>query len=100
MTRRLMERDVEGKPTMGSNPEVFSYQVADPDQHGCYGMRLRFYGGIEVLAAFTPSEAKPHDLAWMLVDKGITTVFNVGDQRFVFNEGVTGESSAIPIKSL
>lgn len=95
MTRHVMERDVASKPILGSNPEVFSYQVADPDIHGCYGMRLRFYGGIEVLVAFTPSQEKPHDLAWLLVENGITTVFNVGDERFVFNEGATGESSDV-----
>ena len=92
---RAIERDLEGKERLGSNPDVFSYEVTAVDQQGCYAMRLRFYGGLQVFLAFTPTTERPFHLGWMLVEKGLTTVFKVGDDRFVFNEGATADSDAI-----
>jgi hypothetical protein len=78
--------DLEGKLRLGSNQDVFWYQMTDADQFGLYLARLCFYGGLDVYAGFAPSEAKyPENLATALIANGIRTVITLGDRFYEFN---------------
>ena len=44
--RKKAEQELAGKPSYGSNPEVFYYQVSDSDQFGYFVFFMRFYGGV------------------------------------------------------
>jgi hypothetical protein len=84
--RDRAELDLVGKPKVGSNPGVFYYQVSDPDQFGLFLMRLCFYGGLPVYAAFTPEGSRvPTNLGWLLIDRGIPTTMTLGDKLYKFN---------------
>lgn len=78
--------DVEGKPKCGSNPEVFYYQVADRDPFGFYLIRMCFYGGLDVFAAFQPrGVADAAHFGTALIGAGVRTVFTLGDRNYEFN---------------
>jgi hypothetical protein len=84
--QNLAERDLAGKPKVGSNPAVFYYQVSDPDQFGIYLMRLCFYGNLLVYVAFIPKgSTPPPNLVMLLIDQGIRTFVRSGDKRYEFN---------------
>ena len=78
--------DLDGKPRIGENPEVFFYQVTDSDQFGYFLFRLCFYEGLNVYCSFLPRNCKPpKNLAVELMNGGIKTVLTLGDKRYVFN---------------
>jgi hypothetical protein len=80
------EIDLEGKPRCGSNPDVFYYQVTDPDQFGIFLFRLCFYGGLSVYSAVTPRGVeKPGHLGIELMKLGVKTVFTLGDKTYEVN---------------
>jgi hypothetical protein len=80
------EIDLRGKQPIGDNPEVFYYQVTDPDQFGCFLFHLRFYGGLTVYSAVVPSTtAKPSLLAAALIEKGIPTTVALEGETYEFN---------------
>lgn len=81
-----LELELQEKPKLGFNPEVFYYQVSDPDRFGLYSMRTCFYGGLPVYIAFKPERLTlPEDLAFLLVEQGIRTIFTLGDNTYEFN---------------
>ena len=49
--RDRAELDLKDQPILGSNPDVFYYQLSIPDQFGLYMMRLGFYGGLRAFLA-------------------------------------------------
>lgn len=78
--------DLQGKPNIGSNQEVFYYQLSDPDQFGLFLMRLCFYGGLRVYIAFTPDgSSPPPNLAIELMSRGIKTIITSGEKSYVFD---------------
>jgi hypothetical protein len=84
--RDRAELDLAGKAKLGSNPAVFYYQVSDPDQFGIYMMRLCFYEGLTVYAAFSPEGSNPPpNFIALLIERGIPTVVTLGEKRYEFN---------------
>jgi hypothetical protein len=84
--RDRCEVDLKDKPNFGANPDVFYYQVTEPDEFKMFAMKLTFYGGVRVYLAFESKDSKPRaDLAGLLIEAGIKTVFTLGDKSYVFN---------------
>lgn len=84
--RDRAERDLEGKQKNGNNQDVFYYQVTDVDRHGLFLMRLCFYGGLNVYAAFWPEAAKPpKNWTAELMTQGVKTVISLGGKTYKFN---------------
>ena len=78
--------DLTDKKRLGENPEVFYFQVSDFDEHGIFMMRLCFYGGVVVYAAFIPSTSTlPTHIGTELIRAGIKTVITLGDKGYEFN---------------
>jgi hypothetical protein len=84
--RARAELDLRERPRLGSNQDVFYYQVTEPDEFSLFMMRLVFYGGVNVYVAFTPKDAKPpHNIVMELMAQGIPTIVTLGDKSFEFN---------------
>ena len=80
------EIDLKDKPRLGSNQEVFYYQITEPDQASLFLMRLTFYGGLIVYLAFIPQDAKkPTHLGLELMAQGFRTILTIGDKEYEFN---------------
>lgn len=80
------ELDLKEKPRLGENPDVFYYQVTDPDEFSLFAMRLTFYGGLRVFLAFRPKGvARPAHLGFQLISHGIQTEVTLGEKSYVFN---------------
>lgn len=78
--------DLEGKPRLGSNQDIFYFQVTNPDQFNLFLMKLVFYGGLEVYLAFMPECAEqPTHIGFELLAHGIKSVVRLGDKEYVFN---------------
>ena len=75
-----------GKPRLGCNPDVFSYQFSGPDQFGLYSVHLLFYGGHDVFVAMIPDDSNmPYNLGMDLLNRGICTTITLGDAEYHFN---------------
>jgi hypothetical protein len=84
--RDRAEIDLDGRPRNGSNPDVFYYQVTDIDPHGLFMIKLCFYGGLNVYAAFRPeASTPPPNLALELMNRGIKTAITLGERVYEFN---------------
>ncbi len=80
------ENDKSKRAIKGENKEVFYYQFTDPDKFGLISLRICFYGGLFVYIAFMPEDAnEPYDLAIDLANRGIKTIFKLGDSEVEFN---------------
>jgi hypothetical protein len=78
--------DLAGKPRHGKNQDIFYYQVTEPDEFGLYLFRLCFYGGINVYEAVIPQGVVlPPNLAFELMNRGIKTIFTLGDKSYEIN---------------
>lgn len=78
--------ELTDKPRYGKNEDVFYYQVTAPDQFGLFLFRLCFYGGLNVYAAVTPEGVeRPYHLGMELINRGIKTVFTLGDKSYEIN---------------
>lgn len=79
------EIDIKDKEKIGANPEAFYFQISDTDQFGLYIMKMCFYGGVNVYAAFIPEGAKfPKNPAMQFLEAGIKTVITLGDKEYHF----------------
>jgi hypothetical protein len=84
--RDRAEIDLKDKPKLGSNQEIFFYQVTDADQFGIYLMRLCFYGGLDIYISFTPATSSPPpSLAAELMGQGMQTILSLGENYYEFN---------------
>ena len=84
--RERAELDLVNRPRLGDNPEVFYYQVTDFDAFGLFMMKMCFYGGAQVYAAFIPATSEiPEHLASTLIEMGVHTVLTLGEREFEFN---------------
>lgn len=80
--------ELKGKPRLGSNPEVFSFQFTDADQLGLSLVHLQFYGGLDIYVSLMPDGCKlPENLAMRLINGGIETTLRLGAQSYQFNVG-------------
>jgi len=80
--------DLQEKPPVGANRDVFYYQFADPDPFGFFLSRLQIYGGLQVLVGFQPSGvADATHFGTALLSAGVRTIFRLGDRRYEFNPG-------------
>jgi hypothetical protein len=81
--------DLDGAPRAGENPDAFYYQFEGPDEFGLHLVKMCFYGGVEVYAAFVPEgTALPTNLALELIKRGLPTYVRVGDKVFGFNDSL------------
>jgi hypothetical protein len=86
LIRNRTEIDLQGKPKKGSNADVFYYQVTDADKDGLFLIKLCFYGGLNVYAAFWPETASPpSNLLGELISRGIPTVISLEEKSYQFN---------------
>lgn len=80
------ELELKDQPRFGANPDVFNYQVTEPDQFKLIAMRLVFYGGVHVYLSFRPKDAvRTGNLVAELIAGGIQTEVTLGDKSYVFN---------------
>lgn len=71
----------------GENPEVFFYRVVPADEKGFSLLNFVFYGGINIYVSLGKEiYEKPFNLGVLLIDKGIETVIDAGERKFVFNK--------------
>lgn len=78
--------ELDGKPRVGSNPDVFNFQFTAPDQFGLYLVHLQFYGGLNVYVGLTPDGCQiPVNLAMLLIEGGIETTIKLGAEEYKFN---------------
>lgn len=77
LCRKRFEMEPNKPKTEGATPEIFNYEIFEPDEAGFIGMRMTFYGGAVVFVAFEPTGAGKHqDMISQMLDAGIsTTVF-------------------------
>ena len=47
--------DLSNEPTLGTNPDIFSYQFRYFDEIPAFVVRMTFYGGFVVIAYASPS---------------------------------------------
>jgi hypothetical protein len=81
-----VESELTGKPRLGSNPKVFTYQFTDPDIYGLFLVHLQFYGGLNVYVSLIPEgTTRPPNLAAELIDMGIHTVISSEGKAYEFN---------------
>jgi hypothetical protein len=81
-----VESELVGKPRLGSNPMVFTYQFTDPDIYGFFLVYMQFYGGLDVYVSLIPQGAvPPGNIATQLIDMGIHTVFSFDGKAYEFN---------------
>lgn len=77
-----VELDLAKITQKGENPEVFFYQINEPDENGLILMRLCFYEKLDVYAALLPEGAKFYNLAFDLMMRGIPTTLKMPDRDY------------------
>jgi hypothetical protein len=84
--RDKVHLELEGKPRLGENPDVFSFQFTDPDQFDLLSLHLLFYGGLDVYIALIPDQSeKPYNFAMELMNRGIRSTITLGKKEYHFN---------------
>lgn len=78
-------KDLEGKEFFGDNPNIFSYQFADPDYSNILLCKTTYYENIVVYGAFAIEE--PKDLISILLKNGHRVVFNNDDGEQILIKG-------------
>lgn len=79
--------ELHGKPRLGSNPSVFSYQFTAPDQFGLFLVHLQFYGGLDVYVSLVPDGCDmPENIAMHLIEGGVKTTIKLGASAYKFNQ--------------
>jgi len=87
--------ELQGKPRLGSNSDVFTFQFTDVDQFGFYLAHLQFYGGLDIYVALAPYDCEvPDNLAMRLIEGGIQTTIKLGDNEYRFNTADSHGESA------
>jgi len=88
LCRKRFEMEPQMLKTEGNTPDIFKYEVFDPDNIGMIAMKLTFYGYASVFVAFQPAEtAEPQDLISLMVKSGLpVTVFFEDGYEFKLNK--------------
>lgn len=85
--KRGFELEKLAQEEKGDNPGIFKYQFCSPDEFGLIGLKMTFYQGAEIFVSLQPHNKEiPFNLGMFLMEKGIPTTFNVGDEKFEFNK--------------
>jgi hypothetical protein len=89
-----IDLDMQQRPKIGQNQEVFFYQVSSEDRFGLSSIRMCFYGGIEIFMAVIPDgrEVQP-DIGMLLISKGMKTILTLGDKEYEFNSGAASDAA-------
>jgi hypothetical protein len=83
---RRAEMELESRPKHGSNPEAFFYQITEPDQFGVFLFHLCFYGAVNIyVSVLLDGIPRPYHLAMDLMNRGVRTVFTLGDESYEIN---------------
>lgn len=77
--------DLASKQKFGSNPDIFCYQITDPDVFSIRLFHLCFYGGLTVYCSFVPSGVVPAHLGFAMMNAGIRTTIELEGQKYEFN---------------
>lgn len=86
--------ELDGKPRIGSNPDVFTFQFTDPDQFGLYLVHLQFYVGLDIYVGLIPHDCQmPENFAMQLIERGIETTITLGDNEYRFNADSSGKNA-------
>jgi hypothetical protein len=90
--RDKVDLELNGKPRLGANPDVFTFQFTNADQFGLYLVHLQFYGRLDVFVALIPDSSPPlENLAMRLIEKAIPTVITLGEKEYHFNVEQSGD---------
>ena len=88
--RDKVTSELDGKPRLGANSEIFTYQFTDKDQFDLSALHLQFYGGLDIYVGMVPSASNPPpNFAMELISLGVETILSEGDKLYVFNKGAS-----------
>jgi len=74
------------KKRNGENADVFYYQFTDVDKNGLLGLKMCFYGGVDVYVSYRPEGVSlPFDLGVALMNDGFKTTIKLEDKDYEFN---------------
>lgn len=77
---KKFDMDKKATELLGDNPEIFKYQYSEEDEYGLIGVKLTFYGGLNIYAAMKPENARePFHLGYSLMNEGIRTIVEFPD---------------------
>ncbi len=72
LSRKRFEMEPQKSQTEGGSPEIFNYEMMEPDEFGLIAMKMTFYEGATVFVAFQPDTAQePSNLLTELIKSGI-----------------------------
>jgi len=78
--------ELSGKSQMGHNPDVSYYQFTDIDNNGVSGLKMCFYGNVDVYVSYKPDGIEiPFDLGMAFMNDGTRTIFKLEDKEYEFN---------------
>ena len=84
--KRRVELELVDEPKHGSNPEVFFYQITQPDQFGAFLFHLCFYESVNIyVSVVLDGKPRPYHLGIDLMNRGIRTVLTLGDESYEIN---------------
>jgi hypothetical protein len=84
LIEKAARKELKNKPKIGSNPKVFYFQFADPDNNGLVLCKTVYYENVTVYAAFGKHE--PNDLISVLIRSGMQTCIESDGECFMFNK--------------
>ena len=92
LKRRFELEDLLNLGVKGDNPEIFQYEFYKPDKNGLVALRTIFYGTAEAYFVFLGKTSKePFDLGMKLIEGGIHSIIELGDEKFEFNKTITNK---------
>lgn len=88
LCRKRFEMEPQKLQTEGNIPDIFRYEVFEPDEIGMIAMRMVFYGHASVFVAFQPETTQdPQDLMSLMIKEGLpVTVFFEDGSEFKLNK--------------
>jgi hypothetical protein len=76
-------RDANEQMKHGANPNVFFYQIVEPDEFGVRLMKFSFYENVEIFCSLVPEGKElPANLGFDLMKRGIPVVFTLDGQEY------------------
>ena len=84
--RQKSEMEFANKKAFGENKDVFSYQFSNEDESGIIGLKMCFYGGLDVYVALQPEgRIIPRNIITSALLDGIETHIHLEDKKYIFN---------------
>ena len=76
-------RDILWTEPHGENPDVFCYEIIEPDEFGLELVGLKFYGHIEIYCAMIPEGIdEPNHLGFELMKRGMPVTFTIDEKEY------------------